>query len=918
MSDTDSKEKGFDAAEYLEAQPTAAVRTQIAWDDDTEQQRGRRFSQSSRPDLARSTSRDSISSVRSRTRHANAGIPIEFRTLSFNVSQSRSQARGDYDYPTKKPVALSSTWWKRKSKDAVHPHNSGKDNRVETFSKADEHVVAIDQLYQRLRVSPTQGLSKEGAAKRLRDDGPNVLPQRRKNYIKTLLRYVFGGFCSILWVGVIIFFICWRPLGDPDPAPYNLGLAVLVIIVIVLQACFSAFQDWSTAKTMNSILDMLPSDAHVLRDGEWTTVRTHDVVCGDIVRIKIGDKVPADLRLVETSGDIRFDRSAMTGESEEVEGSIETTDDTFLESRNIALMGTIVTNGSGMGVVVLTGARSVMGGIAKATASVKDKPTSIQQEITRFVIIIVGLTACLAALILFTWLGWVRKSYPGYMNVVDMLDDVMGCVVAFIPEGMPVAVALTLMMIARRMKAADVLPKSLGTVEMLGCVNVICSDKTGTLTENKMTVTSVGFLDESISAAEATTRIQDGNKVDALTKLHRAARLCVDASFDPLSMDLPIPERLTQGNATDGAVLRFSEAAIPNSGVQETYRQVAQLPFNSKNKYMLTLHDDDDGNDEKQQEKKTFLALVKGAPDVLLPKCSSYFSYHQNKVLPLDQEARGMLSAVQTKLSSNAERVILLTERRYTPQAALGTNDLTRELGENCFSDLTIIGVLGIFDPPRPESAATVATCRRAGIRFYMMTGDYGLTGAAIARQIGIFTGERAPDTFATLQERRSPATSPTKDIEPDFSYHSLLLEGAQIGMLIDEDWDIVCEYEEIVFGRCSPEHKMRIIQELQKRGKATAVTGDGVNDAPALKAADVGIALASGSDVALEAADLVLLGKFDSIIEGIRLGRLVFQNLQKVISYLLPAGSWSEIWPVIMNVFVGVPLPLSSYLMIM
>lgn len=576
-------------------------------------------------------------------------------------------------------------------------------------------------------------------------------------------------------------------------------------------------------------------------------------------------------------------------------------------------MGTIVTNGSATGLVVFTGANTVMGGIARTTASVKDKPTSIQREINRFVLIIVGLTICLACLILFTWLGWVRKSFPGYMSVIDMLDDVMGCVVAFIPEGMPVAVALTLMVIARRMKAADVLPKTLGAVEMLGCINVLCSDKTGTLTENKMSVTSVGFVDEVLMASEARLKLQESEDSRSLSALHRAASLCIDASFDPLTKDSPIEERLTQGNATDGAILRFAEASKPGAEMQYAFHQIAQIPFNSKNKFMLTLHDDSP-SEEQTSEKRSYLALIKGAPDVLLPKCTSYFSYKQSSALPLDDEAEIMLSALQARLSRNAERVILFTQRRYTPKAALGSNDLIRELGEDCFSDLTIIGVLGIFDPPRPEAAATVAKCRKAGIRFYMMTGDFGMTGAAVARQIGIFTGEREPDTLATVKQREEAHESASK---VDFDSQSLLLEGSQINNLSDEHWDIVCNYEEVVFGRCSPEHKMQIIQELQKRGKATAVTGDGVNDAPALKAADVGIALASGSDVALEAADLVLLGNFDSIVDGIRLGRLVFQNLQKVISYLLPAGSWSEIWPVMMNVFVGVPLPLSSFLMI-
>lgn len=345
-------------------------------------------------------------------------------------------------------------------------------------------------------------------------------------------------------------------------------------------------------------------------------------------------------------------------------------------------MGTSVTNGEAIGIVVLAGGNTIMGRIAKATSGVKANPTLIQAETSRFVKLIVGLTVCLACLILFTWAGWLRVKHPSYMNVVAMLNNVMGCVVAFIPEGMPIGVALTLMIVARSMKKVNVLPKGLST------------------------------------------------------------------------------------------------------------------------------------------------------------------------------------------------------------------------------------------DPPRPETADTVASCRRAGLRFFMVTGDYGLTGAATARRTGIFTGEADPDTIKTLQEIRGAASS--DELQSAHSYKCLLLEGPQLNDLSDADWDVVCGYEEIVFGRTAPDQKLRIVNQLQQRGNAVAVTGDGVNDAPALRAVDVGIAIAGGSDVAMEAADLVLLDRFDSIVDSVRLGRLVFQSLQKVIGYyLLPAGSWSEIWPVLMNVFIGVPLPLSSFLMI-
>jgi sodium/potassium-transporting ATPase subunit alpha len=458
----------------------------------------------------------------------------------------------------------------------------------------------------------------------------------------------------------------------------------------------------------------------------------------------------------------------------------------------------------------------------------------------------------------------------------------MGCVVAFIPEGMPVGVALTLMMVARRMKGANVLPKGLSTVETLGCVNVICSDKTGTLTENKMTVTSIGFLDELKPVEELTPRLASDDCPAPLQELHRAAILCNDAMFDPTTVHLPVSERGIQGNATDGAVLRFAEGAKLGGSVHDSFPRAFSIPFNSKNKWMLSLHDES-GRSEKTDGVE-YRVLVKGAPDVLLSKCSSWLSFHTNKVEPLNDEARKLLSQAQEKLSRNAERVIMLCQRRYKPTASLQSNAFSDEIAKHALADLTIIGLLGILDPPRPETADTVATCRRAGIRFFMVTGDFGLTGAAIARRIGIFSGDGEPDTIDNIRHTNTEKAVVDENSSSGSSNRALLLEGSQLGDLSDADWDVVCAYEEIVFGRTTPEQKLRIVNELKARNNVVAVTGDGVNDAPALRASDVGIAIVSGSDVALEASDLVLMDKFSSIVDGIRLGRLVFQNLQKVI----------------------------------
>ncbi|EAW11869.1 cation-translocating P-type ATPase [Aspergillus clavatus NRRL 1] len=836
----------------------------------------------SRLNRHRSLSRDSIkSSHNAAQNNKTAGIPIEFRTLSFQISESQHATQ-----------------------EVIKERQAKETPDQDYFESLDYHILSPDRLTQQLNVDARTGLSSSAAASRLERDGKNVIAHHRENYLKKILLYIFGGFCSILWIGVIIFFICWQPLSDPPSVP-NLAMAILVLIVIFLQAGFSAFQDWSTKHVMNSILNLLPSEALVLRDGKQVRVPSTDLVAGDIVHVSIGDKVPTDMRLIQTSGDVRFDRAILTGESDEIEGAIDSTDANFLETRNIAFMGTSVTNGNAVGVVVLTGSRSVMGRISKMTTGVKEKPTLIQKEITRFVTIIIGLTLTLVLVILFTWVGWLRVDHFEFMNVVAMLNNVMGCVVAFIPEGMPVGVALTLMMVARRMKANNILPKGLATVETLGCVNVICSDKTGTLTQNKMFVKSLGLVDQELQVDQ----LQGGQA--ALSSLLRGSFLCNDASFDPATIALPVNEREVTGNATDAAVLRFAELAQPNGPSQyEQYERIHQIPFNSKNKWMLTMHKD-------PQHDTGYLTYVKGAPDVLLPRCTSYYSGIDNRVKPMDEAARRMFSEFQASLSSRAERVIVLCQRHYTPTAAVGSNEFNDEILAQGVQDLTVIGIFGIIDLPRPETAATIAACRGAGIRFFMVTGDFGLTAAAIARDVGIFTGTAAPDTIDDLRLSTSDEDSEKQQQQVARSRRSLLIDGPHISSLTEEQWNTVCQYEEIVFARTSPEQKFRIVEEFKARDSVVAVTGDGVNDAPALRTADVGIAVVSGSDVAIEAADLVLLDRFDSIVDAIRLGRLVFQNLQKVIAYLLPAGSWSEIWPVLMNVFFGVPLPLSSFLMI-
>ncbi|KAG0369079.1 hypothetical protein BC939DRAFT_454054 [Gamsiella multidivaricata] len=890
--------------------------------------------------------------VRTQTMERAQGnaVPIEFRTLSIHVTETqRSNKTGDFKAT------------KGKGKDKGKS-DEGLNAETDFFATVDFHKLTPTEIALRFNSDEALGLEQAEAERRLRTNGPNTLDTRKPSYVKKVLGYLFGGFCLVLWVGVITFFVCWQPPLSNPPNPTNLALAILVIFVIFLQASFSAFQDFSTARVMSSIMDMIPADCMVFRNGQLIKIPAAELVIGDRVHLSLGNKVPADMRLVQASNDTRFDRAVLTGESEAIEASTSATDDNFLESKNIAFMGTHVVQGSCVGVVVLKGNDTLMGRINKLTSGRKEKTTIIHQEITRFVRIIVCMTVLLAILILAVWASWIHRLYPDFLPVPVLLVTLMGCVVAFIPEGMPVCVSLTLLMIARRMRANNILPKALTTVETLGCVNVICSDKTGTLTENKMFVTNIAFLDHESTPEEAQARLKkevkpnslvqlsDSAQTLALRQLQLATLLCNNAKFDQEVMNLPVPERTVYGDATDSALLRFSAQVANTDVLAPCFERTHEIPFNSRNKWMMavyqgsaqqpqvikTLFGPDIISSVKTANEKEFqLVFVKGAPDVLLPYCTSFLSGTSNSSESLTTAWIDELSRIQQSWSRRGQRVLMLCKGRFNPYFAGSARETSNnsgfqeELIRQGLQELCIIGLVGIMDPPRPEIKDTIAACRSAGARFFMVTGDFGLTAAAIAKQIGLFSSNREPDTYEDIVDpTRKGNKLDSKGSFDDLGEYeigrprfregsSLVLTGSDLSRMSPGEWDLVCAYEEIVFARTSPEQKLKIVSEFQQRDGVVAVTGDGVNDAPALKAADVGIAVVSGSDVAIEAADLILLGGFDSIPIAMRLGRIVFQNLQKVIGYLLPAGSWSEIWPVLINTFLGTPLSLSSFLMI-
>jgi len=832
--------------------------------------------------------------------HGRYGIQIGYRTLSIRVDEK---------------VAADA-----KPKKSADP--------ADAIAAIDVHLIPTDQVYVRYSCSPTVGLESAAVERRLKD-GKNIISPPPTQYWLKALNYIFGGFNFLMWIAFVVTILSYKPLGQP-PEAFNLGVAVLLMLVIVVSATFYALVDWNANRIMKSIKSLIAHEAAVVREGNQQLVPANDIVVGDIVVLSTGDRVPADLRIVQMSSDLRFDRSLLTGESDMIPGSLDATSDNALETRNLALTSTFVTQGTCHGVVFATGDRTVMGRLVRMSGETKFKLTTIQREIWFFTKVISSVALSLFCFSLLLYGVWLRKSYPGYENISNAIVNSIGCLTAFVPQGLPVCVALSLTVIARRMAKRNVLVKNLATIETLGCISVLCSDKTGTLTAGKMAVASIAFLDASMKAGEIEGRVAeaaDPRVYAGLDAMHKITRLCNGAKFDAGTADRPVAERVVKGDPTDTALLRFSEALsvpslnIDTSSLLSSSRRLFEIPFNSKNKWMLSVIEVNDVVDSSISEKQSRnWIFAKGAPDILFRSCSTIMTSN-GSVVPFDAFAKEQLSVLQSAWSNEGQRVLALCRKPLDVfKGDLPPSDLEQVMyGE--MQDLTLVGLVGIRDPPRPDVPASIDVIRRAGVRVFMVTGDFKLTAAAIARQVGIVTQERI-DTIDDIRATKYPEDIRPSLVKPsvDDPIRALLLTGEDVATLTPADWNVIIgSYTEIVFARTTPDQKMSIVENIKARGDNTvAVTGDGVNDAPALKASDIGVAMGSGSDVAKEAAALILLNNdFASIPVAIEMGRLVFDNLKKVTLYLMPVGSYTEFMGVFANVLLGMQIPLSSYLQV-
>uniref|UniRef100_A0A4W6C3Q5 Sodium/potassium-transporting ATPase subunit alpha n=1 Tax=Lates calcarifer TaxID=8187 RepID=A0A4W6C3Q5_LATCA len=763
-----------------------------------------------------------------------------------------------------------------------------------------EHKMSVEEVCRKYQTDIVQGLTNAKAAEFLIRDGPNALtpPPTTPEWVK-FCRQLFGGFSILLWTGAILCFLAYaiQAATEEDPAGDNLYLGIVLTAVVIITGCFSYFQEAKSSKIMESFKNMVPQQALVIREGEKVQINAEEVVAGDLIEVKGGDRIPADIRVVSAHG-CKVDNSSLTGESEPQSRSPDCTHDNPLETRNVAFFSTNCVEGTARGIVICTGDRTVMGRIATLTSGLETGKTPIAKEIEHFIHIItgvavfLGVTFFILALILgYTWL--------------EAVIFLIGIIVANVPEGLLATVTVCLTLTAKRMAKKNCLVKNLEAVETLGSTSTICSDKTGTLTQNRMTVAHMWFdnqIHEGIHTHTHThTQVFEELSVTWLS-LARIAALCNRAQFKAGQDSVAILKRDVAGDASESALLKCIELSCGSVRMmRDKNKKVAEIPFNSTNKYQLSVHETEDPNDNR------YLLVMKGAPERILDRCSTIML--QGKEQPMDEEMKEAFQNAYMELGGLGERVLgfchlLLPEDQYPKGFAFDTDDVNFQTDNLCF-----VGLMSMIDPPRAAVPDAVGKCRSAGIKVIMVTGDHPITAKAIAKGVGIIS-----EGNETVEDIAARLNIPVSQVNPRDA-KACVIHGTDLKDLSQDQMDdILRNHTEIVFARTSPQQKLIIVEGCQRQGAIVAVTGDGVNDSPALKKADIGVAMGiSGSDVSKQAADMILLDdNFASIVTGVEEGRLIFDNLKKSIAYTLTSNI-PEITPFLLFIIVNIPLPLGT-----
>jgi len=685
----------------------------------------------------------------------------------------------------------------------------------------DWHTRPADAALRALRAEP-QGLTSAEAAARLARHGPNALPEGGGRSVARMLADQFADFMILVLLAAAV---VSGIVGEPSDT-------IAIFVIILLNASIGFAQEWRAERAMAALRLMAAPSARVRRDGAVTTLPADQLVPGDIVLLEAGNVVPADLRLIEAA-QLRCAEAALTGESQPVEKQVAPLAEARLplgDRCNMAWKGTLVANGRGSGIVVATGLHTELGRIARLLAGAEEVKTPLQKRLARFGARLAWAVLAICAVVFAA--GLLRGEPP-----VLMFLTAVSLAVAAIPEALPAVVAISLALGAAKMVKQNALIRRLPAVETLGSITFICSDKTGTLTQNRM-------------RAEAFWADGEDERVEPWPSLLRALALVNDA--------VPAADGTLSGDPTEVALLEAALArGIDHAALESQSPRHGEFPFDSERKRMTTVH----------AGGSAFLACVKGAPESVLERCP--WRLTADGPVPFDPAAA---LEQADRLAARGLRVLAFAERRFEA--------LPQDIAE-AESDLTFLGLVGLMDPPRDEAARAVDECRAAGIVPVMITGDHPATARAIAERLGILDGG------------------------------GRVVTGVELAALSDADF--AAQVKDIrVYARVDPEQKIRIVQALQAAGEFAAMTGDGVNDAPALKRADIGVAMGrGGTDVAREASHMVLLDdNFASIVHAVREGRRIFDNIRKFIKYTMTSNS-GEIWTIFLAPFLGLPIPL-------
>ncbi|MBI5638810.1 MAG: cation-transporting P-type ATPase [Nitrospirae bacterium] len=692
------------------------------------------------------------------------------------------------------------------------------------------HSLSKDDVFHTLVTSET-GLSEDEAGRRLSEFGPNKITEVGRRSL--LIRFLdqFTHFLAILlWIASAMSFL--SEYLHPGEGMLTLGIAIVAVIFI--NAVFTFIQEYRAEKALEELQKLLPFFVRVLRDGREKEITAGEVVPGDVMILSEGDKVPADSRVIESSG-LKVNNAPLTGEAEPLSRSSDPFQGEFMESSNIAFAGTTIVSGSGMAAVFATGMRTEFGRIALLTSAVEPGLSPLQKEIVKATRVVAAIAAGVG--IFFFCLGFVIGR-----NFWDNFIFAIGITVALIPEGMLPTVTLSLAMGSQRMAKRKALIKTLTAVETLGSVSVICTDKTGTLTQNRMAVSRLWVYDRTINTG-------DLHKEDA-PELLITALLCNNARF---------MEGQYKGDPTETAILKTAREMI---GDIENER-LAEIPFDPERKRMSTVN---------RTGGKVF-AFSKGSVEGLLPLCSHLLK--EGRKTLIDDAVRSKILDSCQSLMDRGLRVLAFAHRDMEDRPGPDLSTLEQ--------DMIFLGLIGLEDPPRPEVPEAIGKCNEAGIKVIMITGDASRTAVAIGREIGLIQSD------------------------------PVIVEGRRFGEMSDYELRKTLTHKEVIFSRMTPKHKMRVVSILKGEGEVVAVTGDGVNDAPALKKADIGISMGmSGTDVAKEASDMVLLDdNFATIVNAVEEGRTVYENIRKFITYIF-ASNIPEAVPYLSYILLRIPLPLT------